>query len=47
MEGAAAEGGRGPSIWDTFTNQTPEKIIDGSNGNVAVDQYHHYKVFGT
>ncbi|KAL3510483.1 hypothetical protein ACH5RR_029884 [Cinchona calisaya] len=43
MEGAAAEGGRGQSIWDTFTEQSPEKVTDGSNGNVAVDQYHLYK----
>ncbi|CAN1263535.1 Beta-glucosidase 24 [Linum perenne] len=33
-EGAAAEGGRGPSIWDTFV-----KIP----GDVAVDEYHRYK----
>nr|WNF20695.1 strictosidine beta-d-glucosidase 2 [Mitragyna speciosa] len=43
MEGAAAEGGRGPSIWDTFTEQTPDKVMDGSNGNVAINQYYLYK----
>ncbi|KAA8520275.1 hypothetical protein F0562_014531 [Nyssa sinensis] len=43
IEGAAAEGGRGPSIWDTFTKKYPEKISDGSNGDVAVDFYHRYK----
>ncbi|RYR22977.1 hypothetical protein Ahy_B03g068256 isoform C [Arachis hypogaea] len=42
-EGAANEGGRGPSIWDTLTHQHPEKVQDGSNGDVAVDQYHRYK----
>ncbi|KAI5322977.1 hypothetical protein L3X38_032049 [Prunus dulcis] len=42
-EGAANEGGRGPSIWDTFTHKYPEKINDSSNGDIAVDQYHRYK----
>ncbi|GMN57298.1 hypothetical protein TIFTF001_026408 [Ficus carica] len=42
-EGAVKEGGRGPSIWDTFTHKYPEKIKDGSNGDVANDEYHRYK----
>ncbi|KAI4333179.1 hypothetical protein L6164_018017 [Bauhinia variegata] len=42
-EGAATVDGRGPSIWDTFTKQHPEKILDGSNGDVAEDVYHKYK----
>ncbi|KAF3958079.1 hypothetical protein CMV_016971 [Castanea mollissima] len=42
-EGAAKEGGRGPSTWDIFTHRYPGKIKDGSNGDVAVDQYHRYK----
>ncbi|KAL9296525.1 hypothetical protein ACSQ67_022421 [Phaseolus vulgaris] len=42
-EGAANEGGRGPSIWDTYSHKYPEKISDRSNGDVAVDQYHRYK----
>ncbi|CAO2035430.1 unnamed protein product [Urochloa humidicola] len=42
-EGAAREGGKGPSIWDTYSHQHKEKIIDGSNGDVAVDSYHLYK----
>eukprot|EP01018_Ginkgo_biloba_P033169 Gb_35939 [translate_table: standard] len=41
-EGAAREGGRGPSIWDTFSH-APGKIANGSNGDVAVDEYHRYK----
>ncbi|KAL6228434.1 hypothetical protein ACLB2K_002384 [Fragaria x ananassa] len=42
VEGACREGNRGPSIWDAFTH-TKGKIIDGSNGDIAVDQYHRYK----
>ena len=41
IEGAAAVDGRGASIWDTFTH-TPDKIIDGSTGDVACDHYHRY-----
>ncbi|XP_020532858.1 beta-glucosidase 13 isoform X2 [Jatropha curcas] len=43
IEGAANEDGRGPSIWDTFSQKYPEKIKDHSNGNIAVDSYHRYK----
>ncbi|GAU39056.1 hypothetical protein TSUD_396610 [Trifolium subterraneum] len=77
VEGAANQGGKGPSIWDTFTDQQPgshhnniflfghlsmdiltvptvkvrsgclglecEKIKDGSNADITIDQYHRYK----
>ncbi|CDY69251.1 BnaUnng03130D [Brassica napus] len=43
VEGAAHEDGRGPSIWDTFSEKYPEKIKDGSNGSVADNSYHLYK----
>lgn len=41
FEGAAREGGKGPSIWDTFTHQ-PGKIRGNTTGDVAVDQYHRF-----
>ncbi|GMI87428.1 beta glucosidase 40 [Hibiscus trionum] len=41
FEGAVKEDGRGPTIWDTFSH-TSGKILDGSNADVAVDQYHRY-----
>ncbi|KAG8646344.1 beta-glucosidase 12 [Manihot esculenta] len=43
IEGEANKSGRGPSVWDTFTHKTPERILDRSNGDVAVDFYHRYK----
>ncbi|MBU9722965.1 MULTISPECIES: GH1 family beta-glucosidase [Bacillaceae] len=42
IEGAANEGGRGPSIWDTFS-KTPGKVMNGDNGDIACDSYHRYE----
>jgi beta-glucosidase len=42
VEGAVKEGGRGPSIWDTFSH-TPGKTFEGETGDVADDDYHRYK----
>ncbi len=42
IEGAVKEGGRGPSIWDTFS-KTPGKVVNGDNGDVACDSYHRYE----
>jgi beta-glucosidase len=41
IEGAAAEDGRGPSIWDTFAH-TEGKVRDGDTGDVACDHYHRW-----
>jgi beta-glucosidase len=42
IEGAVAEGGRGVSIWDTFSH-TPGKIARGHTGDVACDHYHRFR----
>ena len=39
IEGAVAEDGRGPSVWDTFSH-TPGKVARGETGDVACDHYH-------
>ncbi|HEV2782340.1 MAG TPA: GH1 family beta-glucosidase [Actinophytocola sp.] len=39
IEGAVAEDGRGPSIWDTFC-RVPGAIDGGDTGDVACDHYH-------
>jgi len=41
IEGAAAEDGRGPSIWDTFS-RVPGAIADGETGDLACDHYHRF-----
>ncbi|WP_248294277.1 GH1 family beta-glucosidase [Actinoplanes sp. TBRC 11911] len=41
IEGAVAEDGRGPSIWDTFTH-TPGAVLRGDTGDVACDHYHRW-----
>lgn len=43
IEGAWNVDGKGPSIWDTYTHQHPERIKEGSNGDVATDAYRLYK----
>jgi beta-glucosidase len=39
VEGGAAEGGRTPSIWDTFS-RTPGRVWNGDTGDVACDHFH-------
>ncbi|MFB4196185.1 GH1 family beta-glucosidase [Streptomyces carpaticus] len=42
IEGAHDVGGRGPSIWDTYS-RTPGKVANGDTGDVACDHYHRYR----
>ncbi|WP_206269483.1 GH1 family beta-glucosidase [Streptomyces antioxidans] len=42
VEGAVAEDGRSPSIWDTFAH-TPGKIAGDDHGDVACDHYHRWR----
>ncbi|WP_410641409.1 GH1 family beta-glucosidase [Amycolatopsis sp. lyj-346] len=41
VEGGVTEGGRGPSVWDTFA-ATDGKVLGGATGAVACDHYHRY-----
>ena len=36
------EGGRGPSIWDTFAH-TPGAVLRGDTGDIACDHYHRWE----
>ena len=42
IEGAVAEGGRTPSIWDTYSH-TPGRVTNGDTGDVADDHYHRFR----
>ncbi len=42
IEGAVTEGGRKPSVWDTFS-ETPGRIRDKETGAVACNHYHLYE----
>ena len=42
IEGAVAEDGRTPSIWDTFAH-TPGRVANGDTGDVATDHYHRFR----
>jgi beta-glucosidase len=41
IEGAVTEGGRGLSVWDTFSAE-PGRTANGDTGAVACDHYHRY-----
>src|SRR4051794_35514578 len=42
IEGAPAEDGKGPSIWDMFCKK-PGSIWRDQSGDLACDHYHRYK----
>ncbi|MEL7426953.1 MAG: family 1 glycosylhydrolase, partial [Bacteroidota bacterium] len=42
IEGAWNADGKGPSIWDAFT-QIPGRIHEGETGNEACDHYHRFR----
>ena len=42
IEGAVDEGGRGPSIWDSFSHE-PGRTQRGENADVSCDHYHHWQ----
>ncbi|OZG68583.1 GH1 family beta-glucosidase [Bifidobacterium eulemuris] len=42
IEGAVNEGGRCPSIWDTYSH-TPGKVLNSDTGDIACDSYHRWQ----
>ncbi|OAM88881.1 GH1 family beta-glucosidase [Termitidicoccus mucosus] len=42
IEGAVAEDGRGPSVWDDLVRQ-PGRIWEGHTGETACDHYHRWR----
>jgi len=42
IDGAAREGGKGPSIWDRFC-EWPGSVVDGTTPEIACDHYHRYR----
>jgi beta-glucosidase len=42
IEGAVAEGGRVPSVWDTFSHRAGA-VADGQTGDVACDHFHQWR----
>ena len=41
IEGAVSKDGRGPSIWDTFSD-IPGKVYNNDNGDIADDSYNRF-----
>lgn len=43
VEGAWNLDGKGPSIWDDFTHNHPNKIVDHQNADVGPNSYEFYE----
>lgn len=43
IEGAAAEDGKGPSNWDVFCREHPERVFQQATPEVACDHYHRFR----
>jgi hypothetical protein len=44
IEGAVADEGRGPSVWDVFThNAAAKSTVANDTGDISVNQYYLYK----
>ncbi|CAN0917055.1 Cyanogenic beta-glucosidase (Fragment) [Linum grandiflorum] len=35
--------GKGPSVWDRFTHEFPDRILEGGNGDMSINHYHLYR----
>ncbi|CAH2071514.1 unnamed protein product, partial [Iphiclides podalirius] len=44
IEGGWNTGEKGESMWDTYLHKHPNFTVDGSNGDIAADSYHKYKL---
>lgn len=42
IEGGRIEDGRGLSVWDTFIQDIPERIVNSSTADIASDSYHKF-----
>lgn len=43
IDGAAKDGGRGPSVWDLLAHRVPGWVVDDSNGDILGQHYYLYK----